>query len=201
MQCEDPQFLVDREGDRITTQAKEEADDCLALPARTWVITEGLEERAIIMTQHDMDLQRGEGWTAGKFLCYDAADPQKTPAFMRIYAQLPIAGTEWSRPSTRAQQAATKKITELVVFKLLKKLGCAVAPDLLGYQEEKQGPGDTVPGGFITYLVWEKVPGESLDYEEFWKMSLRSRNAIRAKFRKVYPYVPLHYTSTCYVQD
>lgn len=116
------------------------------------------------MDQEDTKLRSGRGFAAGKFLCYATEDPAKTPAFMRIYAQLPIAGTEWSSPNARRLQAATKSINELVVMKRLKKMGCRVVPDLLGYQEDKQGPDDFVPGGFITYLVWQKVPGESLEY-------------------------------------
>lgn len=34
-------------------------------------------------------------------------------------------------------------------------MGCEVVPDLLGFQEETQGPGGFVPGGYITYVVWE----------------------------------------------
>lgn len=195
MQCEDPHLLVDRLGQTVKTQAKEEANDCPALPSRTWVITEKLDERAIIMDLEDIKLRSSRGFAAGKFLCYAIDDPAKTPAFMRIYAQLPIAGTEWSSPDIRRQQATEKSIKELMVLKRLKKMGCGVVPDLLGYQEDKQGPDDFVPDGYITYLVWQKVPGESLEYDKFWAMSFRSRKAIRAKFCELYPYVPA--TSVC----
>lgn len=42
-------------------------------------------------------------------------------------------------------------------------------------------------GGFITYVVWDKVPGEPLNAEEFWGLDLESRQAIRDKFREAFP--------------
>lgn len=159
-------------------------------PPRTWVITKKLDETAIVITQEDINFGRGPAYTAGKFLCYRADDPSKKPAFMRIYAQLPMYGTEFSKPGTRAEQAVpTKSITELVALKRLKKMGCDVVPDLLGFQEETQGPHGFVPGGYITHVVWEKVPGEPLDYEEFWKMNDCMRDSIQRKFREAYSYV------------
>ncbi|CAI7586082.1 unnamed protein product [Penicillium palitans] len=74
-----------------------------------------------------------------------------------------------------------------VALKRLKKMGCDVVPDLLGFQEETQGPDGFVPGGFITFVVWEKVAGEPLDYDEFWNMNDNMRDSIRRKFRATYP--------------
>ncbi|KAJ5704585.1 hypothetical protein N7536_000274 [Penicillium majusculum] len=135
MQFDDPHFLVDREDITVTTDEKNEAEDCSALPCRTWVITQKLEETALSINQEDIKFGRGPGYTAGKFLCYSADDSSKKPAFMRIYAQIPMDGTE----------------------------------------------------GFITFVVWEKVAGEPLDYDEFWNMNYNMRDSIRRKFRATYP--------------
>ncbi|KAF4770945.1 hypothetical protein HAV15_012436 [Penicillium sp. str.  len=97
-------------------------------------------------------------------------------------------GTELSKSETRAKQAVPMKpITELVALKRLKKMGCDVVLDLLGFQEETQGPDGFVPGGFITFVVWEKVAGEPLGYDEFWNMNYNMRDSIRRKFRATYP--------------
>jgi hypothetical protein len=72
-------------------------------------------------------------------------------------------------------------------LKALKKPECDVVPDLLGYQERKQGEDSIVPGGYITYVVWDKVPGEPLSEEEFWELDLKSRQTIRDKFRETFP--------------
>lgn len=61
--------------------------------------------------------------------------------------------------------------------------GCTSVPRFLGWDEKKQGERDLVPGGYIKYLVWEKVPGESLTQEVFWSLDRRTRDDIRDKFR------------------
>ncbi|GFF39786.1 unnamed protein product [Aspergillus lentulus] len=53
--------------------------------------------------------------------------------------------------------------------------------------EGKQDEDSIVPGGYITYVVWDKVPGEPLSEEEFWELDLESRQAIRDQFREAYP--------------
>ncbi|KAF7518879.1 hypothetical protein PCG10_010522 [Penicillium crustosum] len=40
-----------------------------------------------------------------------------------------------------------------------------------------------MPGGYITYLVWDKVPGQSLSRELFWSFNKPKRDLIRRKFR------------------
>lgn len=109
MQLDDPHFLVDREDTTVNTDEKNEAEDCPALPRRTWVISKKLGETAIVMNQEGINYGRGTGYTAGNFLCNRADDPSKKPAFTRIYAQLPMYGTEYSKPESRAQQAVPTK--------------------------------------------------------------------------------------------
>ncbi|KAJ5677014.1 uncharacterized protein N7477_002647 [Penicillium maclennaniae] len=56
-------------------------------------------------------------------------------------------------------------------------------PRFLGYSEKTQREHDLVPGGYVKYLVWEKVPGEPLTEEFFWSLDPLVREDIRAKFR------------------
>jgi hypothetical protein len=69
---------------------------------------------------------------------------------------------------------------------MFKKMGCDVVPDLLAYQGRKQDQDSIVPGGYITYVVWDKVPGEPLSADEFWELDLESCKAIREKFREFF---------------
>jgi hypothetical protein len=106
---------------------------------------------------------------------------------MRVYKQVPIAGTEFKKASIRATQGVKSyEPTELTTLKSLQVKGCDVIPRLLRYQCDQQGEDDTVPGGFITYVIWEKVPGESLNIQKFWGYSFSEREEIRLKFREVY---------------
>lgn len=64
-----------------------------------------------------------------------------------------------------------------MALRKLKKQGCSFVPDLLGYEEREQDDERFVPEGYITYVVWEKIPGESLDYENFWAKKTAERSA------------------------
>ncbi|KAJ5858182.1 hypothetical protein N7455_009076 [Penicillium solitum] len=137
---------------------------------------------------HDVTNGLGPAYVAGKFLCRPASPGNPNLlSFMRIYKQIPIAGTEFEKGPIRAAQAVkSHEPTELTAYKSLKEKGCDVIPQLLGYQSDQQDEDDTVPGGFITYVMWEKVPGESLDWQMFWISSFSKREEIRVKFCEVY---------------
>ncbi|OQD68291.1 hypothetical protein PENPOL_c003G08242 [Penicillium polonicum] len=134
-----------------------------ASAGRSWIIMEKLAERAVHLTQEDVDMGVGSPMTVGKFLCHLEEDPTQT-AFMRIYHQIPITGTEDADLATLAQQIQPPEVCgELESFKLLMSQG--------------------FPGGYVKYLIWEKVPGESLTEEFFWSLSPPVREDIRVKFR------------------
>lgn len=78
---------------------------------------------------------------------------------------------------------------ELQALKHFKQQGCNVVPEILGYQFEKQDMEDIIPGGFVTYVIWKKVPGEPLDFTRFWNCTFSERDIIRDKFRQIYEYV------------
>lgn len=61
--------------------------------------------------------------------------------------------------------------------------GCSSVPRFLGYCRRTQEEHELVPGGFVEYLVWEKVPGEPLTREYFWSLDPLVRQDIHAKFR------------------
>jgi hypothetical protein len=179
------EFLGGLEGTDVTLDPP--CEPLLHLPRQTWVIDTKLSERSQPMTQQDVTDGLGLPFAAAKFLCHRKEDPTKT-AFMRIYLQIPVIGTEHRSPQIRRNQAARPQPhIELTTLKALKTLNCDVVPDLFAYQEGQQGEDSIVPGGYITHVVWDKVPGKPLSAEEFWKLDRESRQAIRDEFRKVFP--------------
>jgi hypothetical protein len=122
----------------------------------------------------------------GTFLCHLEEDPDQE-AFMRIYYQIPITGTADADLATLAQQIRPPGVCgEREAFRLLMNQGCSAVPRFLGSAESKQGENHDVPGGWIKYLVWEKIPGESLTEEFFWSLKPSERDDIRKKFRAAY---------------
>lgn len=84
----------------------------------------------------------------------------------------------------RAQQATSFRSQEITAYlhlnadQWIKRF----TPSLLGYEEKRQDRTGLVPGGFLTYIVWQIVPGVQLgDYSgkatAFWKIGHQ-----RAKF-------------------
>ncbi|GFF38759.1 hypothetical protein IFM46972_05660 [Aspergillus udagawae] len=60
---------------------------------------------------------------------------------------------------------------ELETFKLLQSGGCSAVPRFLGHAERIQGEDDLLPGGYVRYLVWEKVP----DLDDTARKDIRSK--------------------------
>jgi hypothetical protein len=186
------EYLTDLEGTQVTFDAV--AEPPFNFPAQTWIILEKLGEDSNRATKEDVDKGFGPSDTWGKFLCRPASEEDDNRrAFLRIYQQIPIAGTEAKKAAIRATQAVDTPPDhpELIAFQTFTKLDCDVVPRLLGYQQRRQDHDEGVPGGYITYVLWEKVPGESLNLTEFWRLPFADRRAIREKFRQVYTYAHL----------
>lgn len=190
MHSTESSILVGLEGTEVTTEAKPD----LQLPTKTWIITEKLEEVSLFMHQIDIDGGLDPGFVAGKFLCYSKDDTAKKPAFMRVYYQTPIFGTELLSSKLRATQAVPAiKLPELVAFKSLMMHACPIISPLLGYQGGKQPDDGIIPGGLATTIVWEKVPGVPLLQRFFWSLQVYQRKAIRDELRGIYQYVDIPY--------
>ncbi|KAJ5506929.1 Major facilitator superfamily domain general substrate transporter [Penicillium expansum] len=167
------QYFSSLEGAKVTLESPPEL-------LETWQIVKKLGERTTASTERDIADGLGPGYAAGKFLCLSTSSKaQAKVAFMRIYKQIPIAGTEFQNATMRAAQAVEpREHAELTALKAFKEQDC----DILG----KQGEDDIDPGGYITYVVWEKVAGDSLDRQTFWSCPFSIRQELRAKFRQVY---------------
>lgn len=179
-------FLFGLEGTTITLPSSES----LKIRGNTWVIDKKVNEVSCNITREELDrdghTRTVPSYTMGKFLCHQVgAHPES--AFMRIYCQVPIEETQILSPQIRAQQAVPPyQHGEIMALKRFKEGSCAAVPELLGYSETVQSKDGLVPGGYITYLVWDKVPGESLSGELFWSFELPKRDLIRQKFRAAY---------------
>ncbi|KAF3392716.1 hypothetical protein F1880_008782 [Penicillium rolfsii] len=138
------------------------------------------------LPKDEVNMGAGPPRTVGLFVCHLEEEPARI-AFMRVYHQIPVIRTEFASSAIRAQQAHPGKVCgEYESLKVLMKQGCDVVPRLLGYNEKKQEQNDLLPGGFIKYVVWEKVPGQSLTKKSFWSLDRPLRDHVRAKFRAAY---------------
>ncbi|KAJ9359018.1 hypothetical protein DTO280E4_4881 [Paecilomyces variotii] len=104
---------------------------------------------------------------------------------MKIYMQIPYAGSEFELPAVRRRQAdgfdrfAHNEFTSL---KTLTSNQCKSTPSLLDYKDEKQDDFGPVPGGFILYLLMNELPGVRLT-DDFWNLERAERDKIRQSFK------------------
>ncbi|CAG8932181.1 unnamed protein product [Penicillium salamii] len=159
----------------------------LQLDASTWVIDEKLNENKVDgMREPGFDPEDPPSVWEAKYLCHNLESPHDQ-AFMRVYCQGPDEETVFLLPEIRAQQADPQyEMPEATARKAFKQAGCESVPPLLGYGQSVQGGYGPVPGGYITYLVWEKVPGLVLSRDLFWSFTRSERDIIRHKFHLAY---------------
>jgi hypothetical protein len=74
---------------------------------------------------------------------------------------------------------------EVSALDYLTKAGCSSTPKLFAWKHETQGDDDWVPGGYIDYILMEKLPGETPGY---WsgRMSRAERDQLRESFKKAW---------------
>ncbi|KAJ5284328.1 hypothetical protein N7505_002308 [Penicillium chrysogenum] len=155
-------------------------------PSVTFVLDDKLSEEYQTMTQEEFDDGLGHPFAALKFSCHNLSDPTQQ-GFIRLYYQIPIDGTISQPPQARAQQALTQHThAEVEALISLDHNNCTAVPKLLGYGNRVQGVGDYVPGGYINYVAWARVPGEPISSVSYWERDLAYREEVRSAFRAAY---------------
>ena len=91
-------------------------------------------------------------------------------------------------PDERAKQAKREigyiAQTELRALEKLTSMECSSTPTLLAKELATQGRDMPVPGGFIVYMLMNRLPGIPID--KFWMMDSMERQAIRDAFKTAY---------------
>ena len=110
-----------------------------------------------------------------------------------IHFRIPHSERPGPDPLQRADDASEQwnddTEDEIQALEDLTEAGCAAAPKLLSWTEEQQDNTMWVPGGYIVYILMEKLPGAPpMDFWVEGRYSLEDRNAIRAAFRKALRY-------------
>lgn len=157
----------------------------------TWVIGEKIGEHVSQCTEVDLEDGLGPSYADANFTCQNVDHPDRR-GFMRIFLQIPDAGSELDTPEERARQASYIAHRELEALNAFTEKGSQITPTLLASEERRQADGDPVPGGYITILVWNVLPGirlgDNLGPDTFWALSLAEREAIRKAFEPAYKY-------------
>lgn len=76
---------------------------------------------------------------------------------------------------------------ELKALEQLTRERCSSAPKLLKYKQDRQDRDMSVPGGYIVYILMDRLPGVRLN--DFWARDATERQEIRDAFKVAYEYV------------
>jgi hypothetical protein len=130
------------------------------------------------------------------FECYNVTNPLQQ-AMMRIYYQIPYAGSGLLSARARASQATPGNIfghavRELSALRELAAQNCSCAPTLIDHKQDVQDDDGPLPDGYRFYMVMTRVPGISLTRSwgepeaVFWTLPKTVRATIRDAFRDAY---------------
>ena len=67
----------------------------------------------------------------------------------------------------------------------LTKLKCSSTPAIFGWNHETQGDDDWVPGGYLDYILMERLPGARPDCFT-GSMERKERDQLREAFKKAW---------------
>ncbi|BCR91302.1 uncharacterized protein ACHE_70145A [Aspergillus chevalieri] len=86
-----------------------------------------------------------------------------------------------ARPDTRGQTSR-----EIKALKDLTEAKCFCTPKFRAWKHENQDRNDWVPGGFLDYIVMEKLEGRTLSPELIDSLSNEQQQRLRTAFKRSY---------------
>ncbi|EQL29122.1 hypothetical protein BDFG_08192 [Blastomyces dermatitidis ATCC 26199] len=105
-------------------------------------------------------------------------------AMLRIRKQLPAHYSSRDFPIETFSVLSPEATQEIDGLRDLMEKGCTSTPRFIDYLLKRQSDEDIFPGGFILYIVMEKVPGFNL--RNFETFSLDERDQVRIAFAKAF---------------
>ncbi|KAK6815160.1 hypothetical protein RU639_008439 [Aspergillus parasiticus] len=152
-------------------------------PSR-WRIVRKIHEREILHLEWEV---KKRGWRAegrGVFLC---TDTHGNEGVVKVRLQIPYMGTYFTSSTERAKQAihdmGKSFRFEIDALRCLTQARCSSSPALLGWKRETQSNTDWVPGGYIEYILMERMPG--VRPPPYWQ-PMEERDRLLKAFKEAY---------------
>ncbi|RFU35698.1 hypothetical protein B7463_g721, partial [Scytalidium lignicola] len=160
-------------------------------PSTTWKLGAKLsDEKFDIMSGKKYDPDKfspDAAWVP--FLCTQVGVNDGPEHVIKVYMQIPRAGTMSDDSRSRAAQArkdvSANGAAEIEGLKLLTKGNCQSTPRLANYVQQKQKEDMWVPGGFLLFILMTKCPGTPLN-GGFHEKPADERKEIRKAFEVAY---------------
>ena len=98
---------------------------------------------------------------------------------------MPNIGTEARHASERSKQAHTipepGTQNEIEALRMLTQAACSSSPTLLAWKQERQNADMWLPGGYIVYILMNKLPGICIESIDF--LPRHERDELRKSFK------------------
>ncbi|PLB49656.1 hypothetical protein P170DRAFT_426533 [Aspergillus steynii IBT 23096] len=107
-----------------------------------------------------------------------AEQPTPDTEVMEVIVKIKIQLTPWDNPDI--QTISSEAWREIENLEELTKAECSSTPRLIEYFSYKQHNQMYCPGGYIVFIVMEKVPGH--DLQNFEALPLEERDSVRIAF-------------------
>ncbi|KAK5306451.1 hypothetical protein LTR99_002142 [Exophiala xenobiotica] len=103
---------------------------------------------------------------------------------VKVKIRVPARGGQGDDSEAQAPEAESSTTTraELKALKKFRGANTTYAPLLVNYKQAVQGSSGPLPGGYMTFTVMTKMPGDSLHNLYFWGMAEDEREEIVQKF-------------------
>ena len=131
-------------------------------PPSNWEVFQTINEH---VKQWQVDTSRCPSLASAKLVCGDASkSPNGPTAFFRIVKQIPSQVAEQftrtelkTSQAVRFREATQSTLPELKAYQALKERNSPNTPKLLAWQQGTQCTSGTVPGGFITWIIFGNI--------------------------------------------
>ncbi|PYI04667.1 hypothetical protein BO78DRAFT_398782 [Aspergillus sclerotiicarbonarius CBS 121057] len=157
-------------------------------PSYSWRITAKLQEYETRYLQSEFKLCGFYSEASCAFVCEDLEGSAQ--AIMKIRMQIPYIEEDPNSSIPSSEQALTglsgHTEREIKALRGLTKAGCSCTPHYITSKHEDQGAGDCIPGGFLEYLVMEKVEGIKLSHDILDRLDAQRQIKLREAFRSSY---------------
>jgi len=117
------------------------------------------------------------------FICRlrEQADAGTQEYVVKVKIRVPARGQDDDSEAPEAESSTTTR-AELKALMKFREAKTTYAPLFVNYKKAVQGSSGPLPGGYMTFTVMTKMPGDSLHNLYFWGMSEEEREEIVQEF-------------------
>ncbi|KAK2794011.1 hypothetical protein FQN50_009960 [Emmonsiellopsis sp. PD_5] len=148
-----------------------------------WLIGQKISEKTTYIPGASRKDGRPRSEAQAVYHCQQITGPEiGKEAIVKVRMQVPTEYPPDRRSLQPYENPGPSTCREINSLSHFNARGCSVTPKLLHVVKSLQEEWMLVPGGYIVFLVMEKVPGDPLD--GFWGYDPPKREKVRAAFRR-----------------